>query len=740
MEIFHIIIQRILYLMLCMPFICPGLQAQNRELVWADEFNNDVIDRSTWQFESGPSNDNVQFYTDRSDNAKIVDGILQIISLKESYQGYEYTSAHIRTEQAQYWKYGRIEARIRVPGTPGFVPAFWMLPAENMYGWWPLSGEIDIMEHPSNEITRVYGTVHTEKYNLFSGSLPPQGGVIEIPDAETAFHLYAVECSPDKIDFFVDDQKYYSFENDNGASDTWPFDQSFYVILNLAVGGGWVGPPDENTIFPAVMEVDYVRVYQDAGETSILGADFVTCQDKGVKYSLGELEGAVYQWSVPGDAQIISGQGTGQVTVDWGLFGGEINAEVTTGTGTYLKDLPVKVAPNYLKNPGFEKGVKYWNKSTGYPVKANFSLTTETVHQGDQSLHVEVTIPDGNPWDIQLSQKELMLLEDTTYHVSFWAKAEGNQGQIDAAVIDQSDFSLVAIKNFTPSPDWTVYEFDFTASTTIQAAFNIDLGGNTGNYYFDDFILNTQQLVALNQLINPDFFENDAGWDLITLSGAEATGKVEEGEYKVTITNAGVNPWDIYFGQNGLVIENGIKYRVSFNAYSDISRQISALVGKNSDPWTVYSGEQLILLTTEKQTYSFSFTMTEPDDFQARLGFDIGGDGNSVYFDNILLENLASGDTSTNINYFRKKLSLFQPYPNPFYLETSFYYFLPEPTTIILKLFNLSGQEIRTIISEYQQQGNHQVTWKAEGLSAGTYIYRFDVDDQSETGKLILLR
>jgi beta-glucanase (GH16 family) len=740
MEIFHIIIQRILYLMLCMPFICPGLQAQNRELVWADEFNNDVIDRSTWQFESGPSNDNVQFYTDRSDNAKIVDGMLQIISLKESYQGYEYTSAHIRTEQAQYWKYGRIEARIRVPGTPGFVPAFWMLPAENMYGWWPLSGEIDIMEHPSNEITRVYGTVHTEKYNLFSGSLPPQGGVIEIPDAETAFHLYAVECSPDKIDFFVDDQKYYSFENDNGASDTWPFDQSFYIILNLAVGGGWVGPPDENTIFPAIMEVDYVRVYQDAGETSILGADFVTCQDKGVKYSLGELEGAVYQWSVPGDAQIVSGQGTGQVTVDWGLFGGEINAEVTTGTGTYLKDLPVKVAPNYLKNPGFEKGVKYWNKSTGYPVKANFSLTTETVHQGDQSLHVEVTIPDGNPWDIQLSQKELMLLEDTTYHVSFWAKAEGNQGQISAAVIDQSDFSLVAIKNFTPSPDWTVYEFDFTASTTIQAAFNIDLGGNTGNYYFDDFILNTQQLVALNQLINPDFFENDAGWDLITLSGAEATGKVEEGEYKVTITNAGVNPWDIYFGQNGLVIENGIKYRVSFNAYSDISRQISALVGKNSDPWTVYSGEQLISLTTEKQTYSFSFTMTEPDDFQARLGFDIGGDGNSVYFDNILLENLASGDTSTNINYFRKKLSILQPYPNPFYLETSFYYFLPEPATIILKLFNLNGQEIRTIISEYQQQGNHQVTWKAEGLSAGTYIYRFDVDDQSETGKLILLR
>ena len=232
MNLFHQAALRVACLLLCLSFFFTGIHAQDHQLVWADEFNDDIIDRSTWQFESGLSNDNVQFYTDRSDNAKIVDGKLQIIALQESYQGYEYTSAHLRTGQTHYWKYGRIEARIKVPGTPGFVPAFWMLPVDNMYGWWPLSGEIDIMEHPSNEITRIYGTVHTEKYNLFSGSSPPRGGVIEIPDAETAFHLYAIEWGPEKIDFFVDEQKYYSFENDNGASDTWPFDQPFYIILN----------------------------------------------------------------------------------------------------------------------------------------------------------------------------------------------------------------------------------------------------------------------------------------------------------------------------------------------------------------------------------------------------------------------------------------------------------------------------------------------------------------------------
>ena len=741
MNLFHQAALRVACLLLCLSFFFTGLQAQDRQLVWADEFNDDIIDRSAWQFESGPSNDNVQYYTDRPDNAKIVDGKLQIIALKESYQGYEYTSAHIRTGQAYYWKYGRIEARIKVPGTPGFVPAFWMLSIDNMYGWWPLSGEIDIMEHPSNEVTRIYGTVHTEKYNLFSGTSPPRGGVIEIPDAETAFHLYAIEWGPEKIDFFVDEQKYYSFENDNGASDTWPFDQPFYIILNLAVGGGWVGSPDETTIFPAVMEVDYVRVYQEAGETSVQGPDFVTCQEKGTKYSLGELEGATCQWSVPGDAQIVSGQGTWEVTVDWGVFGGNISAVITSATGTFVKSLPVKVAPNYLKNPGFEKGVKFWNKSAGYPVKANFELTTETVLRGDQSIHVEVTDAGGDPWDVQLSQRDLVLKGGATYHAAFWAKAEGSQGQITAAVIHQNDYSLVANKVFTPSPDWTAYEFDFTVPSTMDAAFNIDLGGDTGNYYFDDFTLTTQQLAELNLLNNPDFFENDEEWGLFTLSGAEATGTVEDGGYKITITFGGTNPWDIYFGQNGLTIESGFEYRVSFDAYSDSPRQISALVGKDAEPWTVYSDEQLIPLTTEKQSYSYSFTMTEPTDTRARLGFDIGGDANTVYFDNIQLMKVGSANTSTNpAGTQRKSLSLFRVYPNPFYLETSFYYFLHAPSGITLRLFNLSGQEIGTMFSGYQQEGNHKVTWRAEGLPAGIYFYQFEIGNLSETGNLILLQ
>jgi len=250
------------------------LTAQNLSLVWADEFDSSTIDPLVWQFESGPSNDNVQFYTNRAQNAEIIEGKLRIIALKESYQGFEYTSAHLRTEHSQAWKYGRMEASIKLPVSRGFVPAFWILPVDNSYGWWPESGEIDIMEHPTNEITTIYGTVHTENYNLFSGPQAPQGGTIEIPNVGSEFHLYAVEWNPERIDFFVDGQKYYSFLNDHGTSATWPFNQPFYIILNLAVGGGWVGTPDESAVFPAVMEVDFVRVYQDLNDVEIQGPGF----------------------------------------------------------------------------------------------------------------------------------------------------------------------------------------------------------------------------------------------------------------------------------------------------------------------------------------------------------------------------------------------------------------------------------------------------------------------------------
>ena len=355
-----------IYSMLFLVAACSDLEAQDLQLVWADEFDGTAIDRSTWEFGSGPTNDNVHYYTDRAENARVVDGKLQIIAREEAYEGFAYTSALLHTKRTLNWRYGRIEAGIKLPGSPGFVPAFWMLPAGDRYGWWPLSGEVDIMEHPTNEGSNIYGTIHTEAYNLFSGISPPKGGVVAIADAQSAFHVYAVEWGRERIDFYVDDQKYFTYVNDGGASDTWPFHEPFYILLNLAVGGGWVGDPTEGSVFPATMEVDYVRLYQHAEDVIIHGPDDVLYNSRGISYMIPDPEGATCQWRVPGGAQIRSGQGTGRITVDWGIFGGDVEAEISSGQGSFLKKLPVRVSSGCLRNPGFENGVKYWKKTILY--------------------------------------------------------------------------------------------------------------------------------------------------------------------------------------------------------------------------------------------------------------------------------------------------------------------------------------------------------------------------------------
>ena len=159
------------------------------------------------------------------------------------------------------WIYGRVEARLKCPTGLGTWPAFWMLSTDWKYGGWPRSGEIDVMEHVGYMPDSIFGSAHTEAFNHVKHTQSTQG--IYLPNAEKAFHVYAVEWSADRIDYFVDNVKYHTFSNQHKTPDEWPFDQRFHLILNLAVGGNWgaVKGVDER-IWPQRMEVDYVRVYQ----------------------------------------------------------------------------------------------------------------------------------------------------------------------------------------------------------------------------------------------------------------------------------------------------------------------------------------------------------------------------------------------------------------------------------------------------------------------------------------------
>lgn len=236
--------------------------AKGWRLKWADEFNGKGLpDPNNWTYDVGGNgwgNNEKQFYTNADTlNAKVEKGVLNITALKTD----KYTSARVTTRKKLDWKYGRLEVRAMLPKGRGIWPAIWMLPTEMKYGGWPKSGEIDVMEHVGYEPDSVHGTVHTLSFNHNKGT--QVGKALKVGDLYADFHVYAIEWHERHIDFFIDDKLYFTFKNSKKGADEWPFDQNFHLLLNVAVGGNWGGKNGiDDSIFPATMKVDYVRVFQ----------------------------------------------------------------------------------------------------------------------------------------------------------------------------------------------------------------------------------------------------------------------------------------------------------------------------------------------------------------------------------------------------------------------------------------------------------------------------------------------
>ena len=239
-------------------------------LVWNDECDGPALNLEKWSFEIGGhgwGNNELQYYSDDDSTAFIQDGKLVIrADLVPQGTGSSdnlryFSSARLRTSGKGDWRYGRIEVKAKLALGQGIWPAIWMLPTDWMYGGWPESGEIDIMEHVGYDPGRVHGSIHTGSYNHKINT--QRGGSKLLDKISSKFYVYAIEWYEDRIDFLIDDAKYFSFQND-GKNDfnTWPFNQRFHLLINIAVGGNWPGSPDETTQFPTEMEVEYVRVYE----------------------------------------------------------------------------------------------------------------------------------------------------------------------------------------------------------------------------------------------------------------------------------------------------------------------------------------------------------------------------------------------------------------------------------------------------------------------------------------------
>jgi beta-glucanase (GH16 family) len=243
------------------------------KLVWSDEFNQpdgSPVDPSKWTFDTGGNgfgNNELEYYTSRPENVSIEAGNLVIRAKKEDYTGADgvtrqYTSGRLKTQGKFSQKYGRFEARIKIPYGQGLWPAFWMLGDNIDRVSWPNCGEIDIMENIGKEPATVHGSIHGPGY---SGSDGPEARFALSSGQAVAndFHVFAVEWEPRAIRFYIDDDLYVTrtpASIPHGRK--WVYNRPFFLLLNVAVGGDWPGSPDSTSTFPQTMLVDYVRVYR----------------------------------------------------------------------------------------------------------------------------------------------------------------------------------------------------------------------------------------------------------------------------------------------------------------------------------------------------------------------------------------------------------------------------------------------------------------------------------------------
>jgi len=236
-----------------------------KKLIWSDEFNGKGIpDSLKWNYDvggDGYGNQEAQFYTEkRPENARMENGNLVIEARKENWDKNRYTSARLLTKGKFSFQYGTVEVRAKLPKGRGTWPAIWMM-SENMKKW-PEDGELDIMEHVGFNHGYIHASVHTKKYNHIQCT--QKTDTLIVKDAGEKFHVYKADWTPEKIDVYIDGKKFFTYENKEKTYEVWPFDQPYFIILNLAVGGFWGGKEGiDDTIFPQKYYIDYVRVYQN---------------------------------------------------------------------------------------------------------------------------------------------------------------------------------------------------------------------------------------------------------------------------------------------------------------------------------------------------------------------------------------------------------------------------------------------------------------------------------------------
>ncbi|MBD5513135.1 MAG: family 16 glycosylhydrolase, partial [Lachnospiraceae bacterium] len=583
------------------------------KLVWEDDFNGDELNRDDWNVElhdPGWVNAELQAYVDTTDNISVKDGNLVIQAIKD---GDKYTSGRINTQNKHDYTYGKFEVRAKVPSGKGFLPAFWMMPTdENYYGQWPKCGEIDVMEVMGQETNVAYSTLHFgEPHTQQQGTYKLSKG-----DFSKEFHVYACEWDPDEFRFYVDGNLFYTvndwFTQKTGFGKVAypaPYDQPFYMILNLAVGGSWVGYPDEKTQFGdnAQLVVDYVRVYQkDKYDTNVEKPD----------------------------------------------------KEV------YLRE--PDESGNYIINGDFAKAEKLPKGANWQLLEAGDGKAKAAIK--NKELQITTTNAGELNYSVQIVQADLPLEEGGKYRLSYDAYADEARTMItDISAPDRGYIRYLEDKTDELTKDKQHFEHEFDMKSDSDAngrvEFNLGNQGSTAKVYITNVRLEKAGAAAEdvkdilpdgNYVYNGSFDEgNEDGrlrlaywdWDIDKCKGASVSVTSDaKRELKVVVPDTVSALDDVVVYQKPIAIKGGKTYMLSFDAYADKEKTIQTTIAGNT-----YASD----LTTQKQSYKYVLDPAAELD-GSELRFLLGTAG-TTYIDNVCVREdkmILNGDFSSGMTGF----------------------------------------------------------------------------------------
>ena len=610
---------------------------QEWKLVWNDEFDGNEIDKTKWGFQLGTGsqygldhwgNNEKQYY--KEENARVQDGKLIIEAKNDGYNGEKYTSARLFTEQTFTKTYGKFEARIKMPAGQGFWPAFWMMPKDQVYGIWASSGELDIMEARGQNPDEVNGTFH---YGEGWPNNKYAGDTYKFPDGQsiTDYHTYALEWEPGELRWYVDGNLYskqnnwYSQGVNQPAKYAYPapFDQDFYIILNLAVGGHYVSnlEPDAS-LFPNTMEVDYVRVYD---------------RNDGV-YSPVTAEPVVVPEQLPANAKL--------PVNDNHLY----DEDYAEGFQVITK------APDPLTTYDVTDPLR-WNLVVMDEFGGKAAASVDTI-SGDAFAKLDITEPGNQSYAIQMIQN-FTIGKGRYYRLSFDGKASAARSMnLKIGGGPNRGYSAYYTKDVMLSDQMTSYEYIvyMEQDTDHLARLELNLGLTVGSVWLGNVRIveippvdpypetaPKQPLADGNLLYNGSFdlgrIDRLTYWNVGALANrAAASVDPTSRQLYVNIHDGGTAAEDLRITQSGIQLLSDNDYEISFKAKSELPRTITLKLSVESVTSSVYT-ESVVSIGTDMQEYKVRVSMPTLWSETGSLHIELGGSNADVWLDDIKIVN-----------------------------------------------------------------------------------------------------